>query len=327
MILVTGASGLLGLHLIKKLSQQQLAVRAGYRNQQPQFISGTVATNIEWQYCDILDFESLEKCFEDVTHVYHCAATVSYDSRFFDSMMDVNIEGTANVVNFCLEKKIEKLIFVSSIAAIGKEDPPTLITEKTMWNSTDHTFTHYGLSKQKAEMEVWRGIAEGLNAAIINPSVILGEGDMGKSSTNLFKIVYDEFPFFTSGATGWVDVRDVVNAMVMLMQSELTNERFIISAGNFSYKHIFEKMAKAMGKKPPSRYAPPWLTALVWRVSYLRALISGKQATITRETARSAHETNQYDNSKFCRFFPEFTYNELDETIDRVSNALFAGTP
>jgi nucleoside-diphosphate-sugar epimerase len=323
MILVTGASGLLGLHLIKNLSLQQQSVRALYNSRIPQLLPDTRAEQIEWLQCDILDITQLESCFENITQVYHCAAMVSYDERLHDLMMEVNAEGTANVVNLCIGRQVQKLLFVSSIAAVGKEDSGTLIHEKTIWNTTEYSLSQYAVSKQKAEMEVWRGIAEGLNAVIVNPGVILGEGDDAKSSTNLFKIVYDEFPYYTAGATAWVDVQDVVTAMTLLMNSDINSERFILSAGNFSFKEIFDRMAAAMRKKAPSRFAPLWLTGIVWRLSYLKSILTGHTATITKETARHAHEINRYDNTKFLKQFPAFQYHDISSTIRRVAAALY----
>ncbi len=243
MILVTGASGLLGLHLIQNLSKQQLKVRALYKTKIPEFLPDTFADQIEWVQCDVLDIAGLETCFENITHVYHCAAIVSYDARLRDAMMEINVEGTANIVNFCIERNIEKLLFVSSISAIGKEDLNTLISEKTVWNTTDYLISQYAISKQKAEMEVWRGIAEGLDAVIVNPAVILGEGDASKSSTNLFQIVYDEFPYYTLGCTAWVDVKDVAQSMIALMESDHSAERYIINAENWPYHDLLVHVA------------------------------------------------------------------------------------
>lgn len=323
MILVTGASGLVGLHLIQYLSLQGDKIRALYHSKIPDFLPETNSNNIEWVQCDILDIPGLQEYFENITHVYHCAAVVSYDPRMKENMMEVNVEGTANVVNLCVEKKIEKLLFVSSISAIGKEDLNTLITEKTIWNSSQNKMTNYAISKQKAEMEVWRGIAEGLDAVIVNPGVILGEGDTSKSSTNLFKIINEEFPYFTKGATAWVDVKDVVKAMAALMNSEITNERFILCAGNFSYKEIFDKMAMAMKKNPPKKLASAFMTELVWRISYIKSILTGKTATITKETARNAHEINKFDHKKFLKAMPAFHFHDIDTTINRVSGTLF----
>lgn len=323
MILVTGASGLVGLHLIQYLSSQHKKIRALYKTKIPSLLPETISNNIEWVQCDVLDIATLEICFENIEYVYHCAALVSYDSRMHLAMMEVNIEGTANIVNFCLEKNIKKLLFVSSISAIGKEDLNTLISEKTKWNTADYSLTQYAISKQKAEMEVWRGIAEGLDAVIINPGVILGEGDLNRSSTNLFKIVHNGFPYYTKGATAWVDVKDVVKVAVLLMNSLISKERFIISAGNYTYKEIFDWMAKAMDKKGPSKLANKWMTELVWRIQYLKSILLGTTATITKETAHNAHEINLFDSGKLLQAIPDFRYQKMEDTIRRVAKGLY----
>ena len=324
MILVTGASGLVGLHLIKYLSQNNEKVRALYHTHLPNTLANTNEENIEWQCCDILDIVTLEAMFVGVLQVYHCSGIVSYDPRLTDYMMEVNETGTEYIVNFCLEKNVQKLVFVSSIAALGKDtNEQNMISEKSEWSIVEQNVSKYAMSKHKAEMQVWRGIAEGLHAVIVNPAVILGEGDVRKSSTNLFEIVHDEFKYFTKGSTAWVDVQDVVKAMYMLMQSDVQNERFVLSAGNYSYKEIFTKMARSMGVKPPSVFATKGMTELVWRWSYIKSKLTGKVATITKETARNAHEINHFDNSKFLMFFPEFTYQNIYKTIERVCTFLY----
>jgi nucleoside-diphosphate-sugar epimerase len=317
MILVTGASGLVGLHLIKQLSEENIPIRALYYSSIPKLLDNTIEKNIEWFQCDVLDIISLEKAFTSITQVYHCAAMVSYDQRLHEKMKEVNIEGTANVVNFSIEKNIKKLIHVSSIAAIGKEEDGSLITEKTEWIKNGYT-SSYSESKFYSEMEVFRGIGEGLNAAILNPAIILGEGNWDRSSSNLFKIVHDEFPYFTNGKTAWVDVKDVVKAMILLMHSEVNNERYILSAGNFSFKEIFTMMALSMNKKPPYRFAAKWMTALVWRLAFVKSILTGKVATITKETAHSAQQISNYDNSKFLKQFPNFSFEKIELTIDRI---------
>jgi len=317
MVLVTGASGLVGLHLIKQLSIEGYSVRALYHSNLTKTLPETVDNQIEWVNCDILNVNQLDEAFKGIRTVYHCAAIVSYDPRYAERMMEINVEGTANVINIALEHQVDKLVYMSSIASLGNETYPTLVAEKSEWD-TNEPHSQYAISKQKAEMEVWRGIAEGLNAVIVNPAIILGEGDWEKSSTNLFQLVYNEFPYYTSGETAWVDVKDVVKAMILLMHSDINNERFILSAGNFSFKEIFTLMAVSMNKKPPYRFAATWLTELVWRLAFLKSILSGKVATITKETAHSAQQISNYDNSKFLKQFPDFNYENMEVTIDRI---------
>lgn len=317
-ILVTGGSGLVGQHLLEALcASSECRIRAIYRKHKPQFYTKIQDDRIEWVECDILDMPSLEQVVEGVSYVYHCAAIVSYDERMKDEMMEINIEGTANIVNLCLDKNVEKLCYVSSIATLGEAPAGNLTSEKDDWEPIANN-SNYAVSKQGAEMEVWRGVAEGLNVVIVNPSVILGEGDLSKSSTNLFKIVYDEFPFYTHGATAWVDVKDLVQAMIALMKSEIKNERFIVSAENQSFKDVFTMMANALNKRPPSKPANKWMTELAWRFYYLKSILTGKTATITKETAYSAQYVKRYDNSKLLKALPAFKYTELNKSIERI---------
>ena len=317
MILVTGGTGLLGQHLLETLSANK-KIKATFRNKIPMLHASLNQANIEWVEADVTDIVSLEKAFEGVTHVYHCAAMVSYDPRMKEAMMQTNIEGTANVVNLCLDHQIEKLCYVSSIATLGEGISGELISEKNDWEE-GHVNSNYAVSKQGAEMEVWRGVAEGLHAVIINPGIILGEGDDTKSSTNLFKIIRNEFPYYTQGGTCWVDVKDVVKAMIRLMESPIENERFIISQGNYSYRELFTMMADAMKKKAPHRLASPMMTEIVWRLAYVKSMITGRVATITKETARSASQLRCYDHTKLLKALPDFTYTDMHETIRRIS--------
>lgn len=319
MILVTGASGLVGQHLLETLTGSGKRVRAISRNIPTTFYTNIVHGLVEWVACDIRDTPKLEKVFGGITHVYHCAGMVSYDARFREEMTECNVTGTANVVNFCLDGGIRKLVHVSSIATLGDAGTNGLIDEKSDWEEGKQN-SMYAVSKQGAEMEVYRGIAEGLNAVIVNPGIILGEGDTNRSSSNLFDMVNNEFPYYTNGVTAWVDVKDVVDIMVWLMEHEISNERFIISCGNYSYRDILTSMAIAMGKKAPSREAGKRLTGLVWRLAYIRNLLSGKVATLTRETARSAHAIRRFDNRKILAAIPGFQFRDMTQSIARMAS-------
>ena len=210
-----------------------------------------------WFKGDILDISCLQDIMTQCTQVYHCAGMVSFNPARVEQMMKINAEGTANVVNISLESGIKKLVHVSSVAALGKKRNKATINEQVKWDE-EANLTAYGNSKYQAEMEVWRGISEGLDAVIINPSIILGVGDWHKGSAAMFKNAYREFPWYTEGTSGYVDAMDVAKIMIRLMDSEISAERFIISAENRSYKDIFTQMALAFGKKPPHKKATPF---------------------------------------------------------------------
>lgn len=317
MVLVTGASGLLGLHLLRVLSAAGTPVRAMFRTQQPDLLPGSMPDKVEWVQADVLDHAALDAALQGVQQVYHAAAVVSYDARDRDLLMEVNAEGTARVVDACLAHGVKKLLFVSSISTLGDEPWPGLIAEETPRREEGRR-TVYAQSKYRAEMEVWRGMAEGLQAVIVNPSVMLGEGNWSRSSAALFRMAHDEFPFYTTGRTGWVDAQDVARACVLLMHSELQGERFVLSAENLAYREVFTLMARAMGKNPPRYEAKRWMAALVWRWQVLRGWLTGRRATLTRETARTAQEQKGYSAEKFLQAFPGFQWTSMQDLIGLV---------
>jgi nucleoside-diphosphate-sugar epimerase len=318
MIFVTGASGLVGSHLIQSLVAKGKTVRALYRHQIPSFKG---AEKLDWVAGDLLDVSALTDAMEGATHVYHSAAIVSFSPSKADEMMKANQEGTANVVNVCLDQKIEKLVFVSSVAALGRirEDAP--IDESMHW-TPETSNSIYGKSKYLAEMEVWRGMAEGLNIAIVNPVIIFGAGDWNKGSSEIFKSSYNQFPWYTNGISGFVDVLDVIDAMQLLMDSPVVGERYIISAENLTYQSVFTNIANAFSKKPPSRKVTPLLAAIVWRLEAIKSLFTGKTPLLTKETAATAQAKVYFNNEKFLKAFPSFQYRSMDTTIKRVSEEL-----
>ncbi|KAA5533687.1 NAD-dependent epimerase/dehydratase family protein [Taibaiella lutea] len=318
MILVTGASGFLGLHLLQALAQQPLPVLALYNKHVPD----VSFPNVSFRQCDLLDPFAVEDCMKGITHVYHCAAIVSFDPAFKKRMIEENVAATANVANAALEAGIEKLVHVSSVAALGRVlyNGEASINEETHWEESK-TNSAYAESKYLSEMEVWRAMAEGLNAVIVNPSLILGEGDWERSSAKLIQIVAKEFPWYTLGVNGWVDAKDVAAAMVLLMDSDISDERFIISCGNFSYKDIFTKMAEALNTRAPYREASPLMTEIVWRAELFKSRLANKEATITKDSARAAQAKCFYSNEKFLTAFPDFQYRSMDVTIQRMAKA------
>ena len=251
---------------------------------------------------------------QDVSQLYHCAAIVSFNKKNKNKLFKVNIEGTANVVNAALDAGVKKLVHVSSVSALGRIRENETVTEKMDWTE-ESSNSVYGKSKYLGEMEVWRGVGEGLQAVIVNPSLILGGGDWTKGSSEIFKSVYEEFPWYTDGVTGVVDVKDVAKAMILLMNSEIKSERFILSAVNLSYKEIFTQIAKCFNKKIPSKKVTPIIAAIVWRWEAIKSIFTGKDALITKETAKTALAKVYFDNSKFLNAFPAFQYSPVNETI------------
>lgn len=307
MILVTGATGLLGSHLLVQLLQENEEVKAMFRSEkQIEKVKKvfehknqiTLFEKINWVKGDITDIPSLEKAFEQVTHVYHCAAVVSFEPKEEALIRKVNIEGTANVVNCCIDFKVKKLCHVSSIAALGDTKAhETLITEETEWNF-EKQHSDYALSKYGAEMEVWRGFQEGLEVVIVNPGVIFGYGFSNLGSDLFIQWVKNGIPFYTNGTIGIVGVTDVVTVMHSLMKSTITGERFIVVGENCSYKDLFNYIATLLNRKPPYICASKTATAIVWRIDWLWSIITNNKRKLTKSTAASSHVNDSYNNEK-----------------------------
>jgi nucleoside-diphosphate-sugar epimerase len=320
MVLVTGGSGFLGSHLVRHLSGQGVRTRALYNNHPP---SGELAqlANIEWVKCDLLDIFDVEEAMRGIDDIYHCAAMVSFDPKERGKMLHFNPESTANIVNQAIIQGIRKMVHVSSVAALGRTaNTNKEINEDQEWAESKYN-SAYGISKYLAENEVWRGVGEGLSAVIINPSLILGSGDWDKSSPQLMSVANKEFPFYTKGMNGWVDVDDVVKIMLLLMGADVEGERYVVSMGNFEYREVFNLMAKTLGKKPPHIYAGPFLTGIIWRINRVYSLLTGKVPTITRETANNAHSLSYYNNGKLLAAFPHFKYMPIEACLQKMAAA------
>jgi dihydroflavonol-4-reductase len=327
MIFVTGGTGFLGSYVLKELVEKGYSVRALWRRQErPSHIPAQILDRVEWVHGDILDVDGLSEWMRGADAVIHSAALVSFYKKDRRSMFKINIEGTANLVNTALDLGISKFIHVSSVAALGRSGETQMIGEDHPWAGNKHQ-TNYSISKYYAEMEVWRGMAEGLEPLIVNPSTIMGYGDWNQSSLRIFKSVYDGFPWYTSGTNGFVDVRDVARAMVLLMEAGVCNERFIISADNWSFHQLFNRIADGFSVRHPNREATVFLAALAWRVEKLKSLFSGKPPLLTRESAAIARKKTGYRNSKILGQLPGFQFMPLEQSIEEACKAYLAHPP
>jgi nucleoside-diphosphate-sugar epimerase len=283
----------------------------------PFYIDVSIREKIKWISCDILDPAGLEEAVENVDAVIHTAAKVSFSENDRAELFSTNIEGTANIVNAALEKKIKRFIHVSSVASLGKKNNGSVVNEESKWQE-DKLNTNYAISKYYGEMEVWRGIAEGLDAVIVNPSTILGYGDWHTSSNALFKNAYNGFTWYTNGVNGFVDIEDVSRAIVCLLATNIRSERFILNGDNWSYRKLLDTIADSFGKKRPHREATPFLASLAWRVEKLRSVFTGKNVLITRESAKVAQSNTNFDNSKILKALPGFSFTNLEQTIQKA---------
>jgi dihydroflavonol-4-reductase len=316
---VTGGTGFLGAHLMRHLLSKGETIRAIKRSTSPMDLVKDIADKIEWVEGDITDIVALEEAMEGVTHVYHCAAVVSFHPKDLQKMMKINVEGTANVVNLCLDKKIEKLVHVSSIAALGRTKERPHLDETAKWVQSKLN-TNYGISKYLAEQEVWRGKEEGLNVAIVNPSIIMGLGFWDLGSAKFYTQVNDGLKFCPIGCSGFVDVHDVVRFMVLLMESNISGQRYVLNSDNLTYKAFFGKIAQSIGKKPPFIPVSRFLAETAWRVEWLKEKILGATPMVTRESALTSITSFTYANEKSKGVFG-FEYLDLDETLTKMGKA------
>ena len=308
MVFVTGGTGFIGAHLLYHLlikdenikalrrreSNNDLLIRVfGFYTENIQ----ELINKIDWIEGDLLDICFLEEVLNDVSTIYHSAAIVSFQPGDKDQMIHTNIQGTANLVNIAREKKVKKFCHVSSIAAIGRADNSKTIDEQTRWRASKRN-SSYAISKYGAEREVWRGVEEGLNAVIVNPSIVLGPGEVNSGSGKLIATVLKGLKFYTSGINGYVDVRDVVRAMIMLVDSDISGERFVVSAENVFYKDLFEMISRKLGKSPPPYKASRWMGEIVWRFEHVKGKLTGSKPLITKETANTAANIYKYSNKK-----------------------------
>jgi nucleoside-diphosphate-sugar epimerase len=325
MILVTGGTGFLGAYIIKELIEKGYAVRAIRRSPKlPSYISKDVFDKVQWMDGDVLDTGSLEDAMEGINTVIHSAAVVSFIKKDRKNMYRVNVEGTANVVNMALEKNVNRLVHISSIAALGRTAGGGQVNEEKKWEES-RVNTHYAKSKYKAELEVWRGFSEGLTGVIVNPSTILGYGDWNNGSSAIFKKVYEEFQWSTPGVNGFVGVEDVAKAVVLFTQNDISGQRYIVNADNWPFEKLQSTIAAAFGKKKPSRIATPFLMNIARYFDSFKCLFTGGKPLLTRESVRVANSKTYFENDKILKALPGFSFTPLEETIKKACN-LYLGT-
>ena len=327
MILVTGGTGLVGAHLLLHLVEQGENARAIYRsttsiektkNLFSLYNKSHLFEKIEWMEADILDIPSLEIAFQNIEFVYHCAALISFDPKDEEAIRKTNIEGTANIVNFSLSYKIKKMLFVSSIAALGDLNAAeTSISETTEWNP-EKPHSDYAISKYGAEMEVWRGQQEGLSVLIVNPGVIIGPGFPEQGSGALFSAVAKGLSFYTLGTTGFIAVTDVVETSFRLMKSDFQNERFTLIENNYSFQEILNCIADSLQVNRPRWQATPLVMEIIWRIDWFLSVFFFQKRKLSRASAKASYSKSVYANAKIKAVLQsEFT--AIKEYITTIS--------
>lgn len=326
MILVTGGTGLVGSHLLYELTKTEDHVRAIYRTAKKiehvknvfSYYTSSVESQfskIEWVEAELNDIPKLEKAFESITYVYHCAALISFAPNDYHLLRQTNIMGTANIVNLCIKNTIKKLCYVSSIQAIGEDDP--FINEDTPWNK-DLRHNVYSITKYGAEMEIWRGVQEGVPAVVVNPGIIIGSGYWKSGSGLLFKIVYKGMKRYTAGYAGYVDIADVIKSMTQLMGSSISNERFILVGENLTFQDVTQQIAKGLKVPPPSKPVSKFALQLGWRLDWLQHKITGRKRRLSKAMVKTMTSSSQYSNEKIKSSLQGFKFRPIESSIAEV---------
>jgi dihydroflavonol-4-reductase len=330
LILVTGGTGLVGSHLLYELLKANKNVKAIYRR--PHKLDSVkhvfsyyskdweiLYNAIEWIEGDLTDIPKLQTAFIGVTHVYHCAALISFEPDKYRTLRKINIGGTANIVNLCISNAVEKLCYVSTIATIGHHaKPEILITETTAWNPEEDNSV-YSITKYGAEIEVWRGTQEGLDAVIVNPGIILGPGFWRSGgSGSFFRQIHKGLNYHTCGSSGYVDVYDVVNVMQQLMESSIKNENYILVAENLTFKAFNAKVSKALNITKREKEIKPWQLQIAWRLDWLNHKLFRKRRKLSKQLAKTIIDVTNYDNSKIKNTL-DFEFQPIDKSIEVVS--------
>ena len=326
MILVTGGTGMVGAHLLYQLVKDNEKIRAIYRSKEriekvkevfSLYDSDiSLCSKIEWFKADITDVPSMVPAFIGVKKVYHCAAFISFNSKDYREMRKVNIHGTAIIVNLSVDANVQKICFVSSIATIGNSLREVLLTEENEWNPQEDN-SGYSITKFGAEMEVWRASQEGIDVVIVNPGIILGAGFWASGSGKIFTQIFNGFKYYTEGVTGFVGVKDVVKTMVLLTNSSIKNERFILVSENKSFKEVFFLIADSFHKKRPYKKVSLWQTSIFWRISLLVSIISGKTPLLSKYAAKSANTVSTYSANKIKKAL-NFKFQNIEEVVKDV---------
>lgn len=325
--LVTGATGLLGSHLLFSLLERGFEVTAIIRSQESikkatkifNYYSNRadeLTSKVRWVEGELLDAQFVQELIPECDVIFHCAAQVSFSPFRKSEVIRVNTEITAIIVDAALEHG-KRLIHVSSIASLSSANNGAPVDEGCLWKSVKGE-NGYAISKFYSEMEVWRGVELGLNAAIVNPAVILGPGDWNSGSPFFFKVIKKGLPFYTKGGTGFVDVRDVVSAMLAITEKNIAGERFVLVGDNILYKEFFDIVAKAIDATPPMIAAGRLLLSLGWRIEYLRCLIFGGEPVMTKELARTANRVTAYSSHK-AKDVLGVQFRSIAETVEHTA--------
>lgn len=324
-ILITGINGLVGSFLARIFLTHHYRIKAIKRKNSDLSLIHDIKDKIEWHEADILDTDALEPAFNNTDMVIHCAAMVSFSKKNKKKLFEINVQGTANIVNMCLSRHVKKLCYISSIAALGKPvDHDKYIDEHTPAKKETTKKNNYAISKHLAELEIWRGKQEGLQVFVFNPSVVLGPGIPGKSSTQIFDFIKKGIRFYPTGSTNVVDVRDLARLVYLAYENNLCNQNFIINACLVSYKTLFQKTACCFKQQLPDKKLSPWMLTLIYWFMQPLNFFNKQGSPVTKEILHLSTQAPFYDNSKLTKAL-HYNYHNLDDTLSWTCQNIMNG--
>lgn len=323
-VLITGGTGLVGRHIARLFVHQGYSdVTLVSRGKLPQDIR-TELPSVKHVEADILEVYPLLDEINSETIIIHTAAYVSYDPRQKNNVFEINEKGTSNLVNIAVEKKAKAFIHISSIASLGRSsDDVKMISEKTEWKDSKYNGT-YAISKYRSDLEVWRGKEEGLKVAIVHPGLIIGAGERGRSSLELFTKIEEGLSFYPTGSTGIVDVRDIAGFVYRVIKDGIYGDNYLLVGHNVTYKDLFQDIAKELNhSKMPSRPVTPMLARIASFSNMVSSILTGSTRTITKQSLASASHHSAYDNKKSRELGHK--YIPYKQTIREASDAYLHG--
>lgn len=326
-IAVTGGTGLIGSYLVAELLKRGCRIRLLVRDmrrvgQLHKTLSRMEADSyfgrIEFYETELNNPHTLAAALTDMEVVFHCAALVTFDPERADEVVLVNTEITTHVVNACLQCGVGLMVHISSIATLGNCRLGQRAIDETCILNNPVGRSPYSVSKIYAENAVQRGMVEGLRAVIVNPSVVIGEGDLNSSSSRLVAYAMHRRVFYTKGVKGYVDVRDVARAAVRLAETpQAVGKRFIVSAENLSFGALFSMAARVSGHRPPLIPLGRRVLTGIYKVEKLRNKWFGRRPILSEALIANACDMSYYDNSRMKNLL-NFTYTPIRETLERV---------
>ena len=315
---ITGCNGLVGSYIARKLLIEGAQVSALKRKDSSLEHIKDIADKITWYEGDILDILSIEKPIKEADFVVHCAGFVSFFSQDYPKMHKVNVEGTANIVNTCLKFGYKKLLYISSVAALGINAQQEVVDETQEWDDAN-MISKYGYTKFMGETEVWRGHSEGLDVIVVNPSVVFGRGEWGRSSLALIKYAFSSPMFYPTGDINFIDARDLADIIYKLIEGKIYNERFILSAGKTSYFNFMEIISKQIGKKTPKFAFNTTIAFFALQLVRIIAFFKGTRPMLSKEIINMTFRKTRFSNDKVIKRL-DFRFRKLQDTISWLAN-------